>query len=220
MMPITVIKIGGSVGRIAGLPSLGRRLEKLGRQHPLLVVPGGGDFADTVRAYDRCYQLDDTTAHWMAILAMDQYGYLLAQEIPRAAIVRHPDEAWPVSLKGQVSVLLPFDLLHRLDPLPHCWEVTSDSIAAWLAATVQASQLILLKDVDGLYSSDPRQDTEARLLPTMSLDQLGDCGGVDPYLGTVLMDSHLKTWIVNGTRPQRLSELFSKGWTLGTRIQT
>lgn len=215
---MNVIKIGGSISRADALPSLCRAVGRLGREHALLVIPGGGEFADTVRACDRRYQLDDTTAHWMAILAMEQYGYLLAEKIPGAIVVRHPDEARAVSRSRRVSLLLPFDLLHGLDPLPHSWEVTSDSIAAWVAASVKASQLILLKDVDGLCSSDPRQDTEAHLLPTVSVDQLRDFGGVDPYLGTLLRESRFETWVVSGSRPQRLTELFNAGHTRGTRI--
>ena len=44
-----VLKVGGSLSRGDSLPTLCRRLAKLGRWHRLLVVPGGGPFADTVR---------------------------------------------------------------------------------------------------------------------------------------------------------------------------
>ena len=84
-----VVKFGGSLSRGAGLQKLCRQLAGLGRQHRLLVVPGGGSFADTVRDYDKCYGLSNATAHWMAILAMDQYGYLLADLTPHSQPTRN-----------------------------------------------------------------------------------------------------------------------------------
>ena len=82
-----VIKVGGSLGRGTCLPELGARLDELGRRYRLLVVPGGGVFADAVREQDKKFGLRSGTAHWMAILAMDQYGHLLADLMPGCALV-------------------------------------------------------------------------------------------------------------------------------------
>jgi aspartokinase-like uncharacterized kinase len=53
-----------------------------------------------------------------------------------------------------VPVLAPFRWLAEADPLPHSWEVTADSIAAWVAGQVRARDLVLVKapgaDGDGL----------------------------------------------------------------------
>jgi len=214
----TVIKVGGSLGRGPGLPALGQTLARLATTHPMLVVPGGGDFADTVRAYDRRYRLRDTTAHWMAVLAMDQYGYLLADQIPGSTTVRDPVVARAVAQNGGVPVLLPCAPLQRADPLPHRWTVTSDAIAAWIAGAWGAERLILLKDVDGLYRADPKQKTGMRPLPTLPLGALSDCGGVDPYLSTVLRATPLDVWVLNGARPERLAELLQTGQTQGTHV--
>lgn len=215
---LNVVKLGGSLARVGGLPHLSDQLSAAGRRHPILVVPGGGDFADLVRAYDQRYQLTDSTAHWMAILAMDQYGYLLAHTIPGSAMVREPSQIHEVVKKGRVAVLLPFQLLHTRDPLPHRWTVTSDSIAAWVAAHLCAHRLILLKDVDGLYTSDPKRNPEAHLLPAVSLDRLRACGGVDGYVRSVLEGRDLEAWVINGTRPERLGHLLNHDRTRGTRI--
>ena len=50
-------------------------------------------------------------------------------------------------------MLLPAAL--PLDALPASWEVTSDSIAAWVAAQIGAERLVLVKGVDGLYAQWP-----------------------------------------------------------------
>ena len=53
-----------------------------------MVIPGGGPFADAVREADLRHRLPPSTAHWMAILAMDQYAELLAAVVPGSEIVR------------------------------------------------------------------------------------------------------------------------------------
>ncbi len=214
-----VIKVGGSLGRGAQLPALGQALARLGTAHAVLIVPGGGDFADTVRDYDRRYGLRDTTAHWMAVLAMDQYGYLLSDQIPGSVPLRDLASAHTVAQDGRVPVLLPCALLQRVDPLPHRWTVTSDSIAAWIAGACEAQRLVLLKDVDGLYRADPKGQPGASLLPTVRVAALTHCGGVDLYLATLLKAIPLDVWVINGTRPERLEELLRTGETQGTHVR-
>jgi len=44
----------------------------------------------------------------------------------------------------------------------------NDRLAARVAAMVQADQLLLLSDIDGLYTADPRRDSAARHLPVVA----------------------------------------------------
>jgi aspartokinase-like uncharacterized kinase len=71
-----VLKVGGSLSRGACLEALCREISRLGERYNLLVVPGGGRFADQVRDSYRRFDLDETAAHHMALLAMDQFGYV------------------------------------------------------------------------------------------------------------------------------------------------
>ena len=151
-----VLKVGGSLSRDPDLPALAAALSDLARDYRLLVVPGGGAFADVVRDHYRRYGLSETTAHRMALLAMDQYGCLLAELAPGSAAVPDLDAAGQMAAVGRLAILLPSALLLQADPLPHSWQVTSDSLAAWIAGRVAAPRLVLLKDVDGLYARDPR----------------------------------------------------------------
>lgn len=211
-----VLKIGGSLSRGQGLAALCQEIGRLGARHRLLVVPGGGDFADTVRDHYRRYRLNETTAHQMALLAMDQYGLLLGDLIPEGDVVRDVLAAHEAAAHGRVSVLLAATLLIEADPLPHSWQVTSDSIAAWIAGRVGAARLVLLKDVDGLFSA---QNDSAQLLPTLCVRELKDHrGGVDEYLSVVLASLDLATWVINGQHPDRLVELLNTGRTIGTHI--
>ena len=213
-----VLKIGGSLSRGQSLAVLCQEIGRLGARHRLLVVPGGGDFADIVRDHYRRFRLNETTAHAMALSAMDQYGWLLGDLIPDGDVVRDILSARKTTASGRVPILLPATLLIQADPLPHSWQVTSDSIAAWIAGLVCASQLVLLKDVDGLLPDRSRSET-AEVLPAMSVKELSNHrGGVDEYLAVLLAALDLETWIINGHLTERLAELLDTGKTLGTRI--
>jgi aspartokinase-like uncharacterized kinase len=147
--------------------------------------------ADAVRAYDRRVALRDETAHWMAILAMDQFGWALSDLIPGA--VRRTDLG-PVRA-GAVSVLLPFALLRERDPLPASWDVTADSIAAWVAGAAGAERLVLVK---AAVSAD-----SAAL--------------VDRYFPAALRAAGVEGWLI-GEQPERLAELLDTGSTTGVRL--
>jgi aspartokinase-like uncharacterized kinase len=215
----TVIKVGGSLSRSRALPDLCQEISRLGTTHSLLAVPGGGEFADLVRDFYASLHLSETAAHRMAILGMDQYGYLLGELIPGSELVTDLPAARRVAENGRVPVLLPANLMAQADPLPHSWQVTSDSIAAWVAGALHASLLVLLKDVDGLYSSNPGSPASGELLPQVNWEELDTlAGGVDEYLGAVLAQHKVETWVINGQRPRRLAELLQVGRTLGTCI--
>jgi aspartokinase-like uncharacterized kinase len=207
-----VVKVGGSLGRGMNLPGLCGEISRLGKKHPLLVVPGGGDFADQVRKADRCFKLKASAAHSMALLAMDQYGYVLNQLIADSLLTVDLDCARESAESGRSAILLPSAIVMKEDPLPHSWEVTSDSIAAWLAHRTCCRRLTLLKDVDGLMVSGRLVEewTAARLMH--------HAGGVDGHLSSVLAASGIETWVINGQKPERLAELLETGVTTGTRI--
>jgi aspartokinase-like uncharacterized kinase len=142
----TVVKVGGGLLSKAG--DLDRVTKALAASSPgrrVLIVPGGGPFADAVRAMCRRVQLGDDAAHWMAVLGMDQYGHALAARIPGAALVERQAEISAALAAGRLPVLTPYRWLKAADPLPHSWEVTSDSIAAWLAGAMGARRIVLIK---------------------------------------------------------------------------
>jgi aspartokinase-like uncharacterized kinase len=213
---LTVVKVGGGLLREAGdgaLRALCAAIGEAGARHPVLVVPGGAEFADAVRDYDRRVALAPRTAHWMAILAMDQFGWALSDLIPGA--VRRVDLGPP--REGAVSVLLPATLLAERDPLPESWAVTADSIAAWVAGAAGADRLVLVKAVAGLYRTwPPTGEPIARL----TVDELAALrpAGVDEHLPAALRAAGVETWVIGGREPSRLAELFEAGRTAGTLV--
>jgi aspartokinase-like uncharacterized kinase len=156
-----VVKLGG--GLLAHAEHFAAALVEIAaaaRQRRLLVVPGGGPFADAVRAVDRRLRLSDDAAHWMAVLAMDQHAQLVAARLSGGLLVTEAEEIGAAAHSGFVPVLAPSRWLREADPLPHGWDVTSDSIAAWVAGAVGARRLVLIKPpravggtlVDGHFS--------------------------------------------------------------------
>jgi aspartokinase-like uncharacterized kinase len=206
---LTVVKVGGGLGDSA-LPGLCTALGDLGERHPLIVVPGGAGFADAVRDADRRFQLGAATSHRMAILGMEQFGWLLSDLIPGAVRCA----GLPQVRAGRTAVLLPAAL--PLDRLPASWEVTSDSIAAWAAAQIGAGRLVLVKAVDGVFAHWPPRGAPLARLTVAELAAL-QTRCVDEHLPALLEDAHFETWVI-GRDPARLEELLEHGTTAGTRI--
>ncbi|MFW5447296.1 MAG: delta 1-pyrroline-5-carboxylate synthetase, partial [Methylophagaceae bacterium] len=131
-------------GSLFGTPELNAWMQILAdysKQTPIVIVPGGGPFADQVRLADAHYKLKNKTAHQMALLAMKQFGLLLADIEPKAKLIINTNE----EVTSPLSIWLPDDSLIQNASLDHSWSVTSDSIALWLASKLTAQSLLLIK---------------------------------------------------------------------------
>jgi aspartokinase-like uncharacterized kinase len=220
---LTVVKVGGGLAREAGdgaLRALCRTIGDAGARHQLLVVPGGARFADAVREHDSRFGLRPATAHRMAILAMEQFGWLLSDLVPGAAPCTDLAAGRAAAARPGTPILLPAALLAG-DPLPASWEVTSDSIAAWVAGAGQAARLVLLKPVEGLYRDWP---PDGEPLARLSVDELaelraaGQAAGVDKHLPEALRAAGVEAWVIDGREPARLVALLEHGSTAGTLV--
>ncbi len=107
----------------------------------------------------------------------------------------------------------------------------NDTLGAIVACCVKADLLVLLSDIEGLYTADPRKDPNARLIPvveevTPEIEALA--GGVGSSLGTGGMATKLRAAkmvtamgcdmvITNGEHPERLYDI-AEGKAIGTRF--
>jgi aspartokinase-like uncharacterized kinase len=143
----TVVKVGGS---LYDWPELGPRLRAWLTQLDaprVLIVPGGGATADAIRAFDRVHQIGEKAAHWLAIETLSVNARFLHALMPEAAVSATPEEC---EARWCILDALPFFRADEASPdhLPHCWDVTSDSLAVRAAALLGARELVLLKSVD------------------------------------------------------------------------
>jgi aspartokinase-like uncharacterized kinase len=217
-----IVKIGGSLAADATvLRDLCIELSKAGERFKLAVVPGGGEFADVVRAVDSRFGLRAVVAHRMAVMGMDQYGLLLAELIPRCRVAFSVGVVECLSGSGRVAVLLPSRLVFRARSLESSWNVTSDSIAAYVAGRLDAGKLVLVTDVDGVFTVDPKVDGGAELIREVSasgLLELSSRTSVDRFLPKVLLKFGLMCFVVNGRFPERVSKVLASEETVCTRI--
>ncbi|MHA2135104.1 MAG: amino acid kinase family protein [Candidatus Thorarchaeota archaeon] len=215
---IIVLKVGGSLledpFRVR-IKALAKAISDLGKagDNTYVVVPGGGPFADVVRDTQAALDLADETAHWMAILSQNQYGLVLSELLPSANIVesaRQIDELqWP-----GIHILLPYDLVRQTDELPHCWDVTGDSIALWIGILTNADYVVLLKSIDGIFE-------DGVLLSEVRADELevrDKAKVVDSHLPNLAGRFLGKIVVMNGSKPSHLAKLVSRGVIEGTLI--
>jgi aspartokinase-like uncharacterized kinase len=145
MKPL-VVKLGGST---AGHEEMQQWIDALASaSFPLAIVPGGGPFADQVRISQKRLRYSDEAAHAMAILAMDQFGLVIAERHQRLRSARTVHEIETALEAGFIPVWLPSTMTTGAAEIPCSWEVTSDSLSAWLASRLQARDLLVIKQTD------------------------------------------------------------------------
>ena len=142
-----VVKLGGS---LLGTPELKEWLALLAKQSDgrIVIVPGGGVFADAVRQHQRMGEYDDVAAHQMALLSMEQYGLVLKSIQPALAMAASELEIAERSWQHRAIVWMPSHMVLADDSISPSWDVTSDSLAAWLAGKIGADRLVLVKHHD------------------------------------------------------------------------
>ncbi len=160
-----IVKLGGSLAAAGTLRGWLDTVLAHGRGRCIL-VPGGGDFADGVREAQRRLGFSDRTAHRMALLAMQQYALLLTELAPALRPCEDDAEISAALAAGSIALWLPSRMVEADPAIAGSWDVTSDSLAAWLARRVGATRLVLVK-------SAPAPD------PPLSPDRLAALGLVD-----------------------------------------
>ena len=169
----------------------------------VLIICGGGEFANKIREYDAEMEFSDSASHKTAILCMDILGMLVADKVDGAEAVYSLEDAKKVLNDGKLPVLLPSKLFEYLDPLEHSWKVTSDSIAVYISWLLK-TKILIVTNVDGIYTDDPSLDG-AKLIQNISAKKLLTFGetSVDENLPELLLKYKLDCYVVNGKYPKR-----------------
>jgi len=182
---LTVIKLGGSLADSEAAAALMRGLSAR-RPGRLIVVPGGGEFAETVRSAQRRHAFADRAAHHMALLAMHQSAIMLAALAPGFAVAESPAEFESAWQREVTPVWAPARMALAATDLPASWDVTSDSLAAWLAARTGAARLVVVKS--GQVPEEMRGNAVA----------LAAAGLVDACFPTLVADARFTWQVVSG----------------------
>lgn len=172
MMPL-VVKLGGST---AGHQEMQRWIDALvSATFPLVIVPGGGPFADQVRVAQKRLAYSDEAAHAMAILAMDQFGFVIAERNARLRPARSLNEIREVQDAGGIPIWHPSSMTIGAPDIPCSWDITSDSLSAWLCTQLRAEALLLVKQTDEhLHYSSVRDLADAGIVDSMLPAMLGE----------------------------------------------
>ncbi len=107
----------------------------------------------------------------------------------------------------------------------------NDTLASIVSVSVRADLLVLLSDIDGLYTADPRRDASARLIPTVArvtpdietlaggaLSGQGTGGMVTKLAAARRVTKHgIPMVIANGANPACLYDIL-EGKPVGTRF--
>jgi aspartokinase-like uncharacterized kinase len=164
MIGPVVFKVGGSLFDWPDLPGCLSRLlsehQAAGRR--TVVLAGGGPAVDFVRMLDRTFELGDRAAHHLALRSLDLTAHVLAALVPGLDVVDELAALDPVWERRRIPILAPRRFLDEHDsrspsPLPHTWDVTSDTIAARVAVCLGAWELVLLKSTSLPPDTDRRE---------------------------------------------------------------
>jgi aspartokinase-like uncharacterized kinase len=175
-----VIKVGGSLAETGRLGSV---LAMIGSARiPVVIVPGGGPFADAVRRLQDEMHFDDVIAHRLAMLAMEQMGECIVSRQAGMKVARSIDEISDAVMDGQIPVWAPLNMIGNDETIAAGWSATSDSLSGRLAELLKA-RLVLLKSVDVERNA--------------SADELAGNGVVDPLFPEIVARARL-SWSIFG----------------------
>ena len=152
---VWVVKLGGSLLRTGHLRCWLDLLVAHGAGR-VVIVPGGGPFADLGRTLQAQWALDDVHAHNLAVLGMAQTAQLMHGLHPTLQLASAPTAMRDILRRAGIVLWQPLDLLRDRPDAFTNWDVTSDSLALWLARTLDAAHVVVVKSCAIPDHGDPR----------------------------------------------------------------
>ena len=183
--PPLVVKVGGSLAETGRLQSTLATIRAA--RIPVVIVPGGGPFADSIRALQKTMHFSDAVGHRLAMLAMHQMAEFMTSVQEGLEIAESLAEISAVIGRGTVPIWVPLRMIADDASVPAIWSATSDSLAARLAELLGA-ELVLLKSVN--------------VEPAESAEELARRGAVDSQFPKIVARSGL-SWRIFGPQTGR-----------------
>ncbi len=197
-----VVKIGGSL-----FPDYAIELAKQLNNTNSLIILGGGEFANLIRKYDSTQNFSSDVTHFTAIDCMDIIAKLVNDKVDSTKLAFSIDEINEISDEGFTPIFVVSDFLKKEDPFECSWDVTSDSIAAYVAQIFNANRLIVT-DVNGIYTQEPKEpgSTFISKIDATKLLTFQE-SSIDVMLPSLLLKFGTNCYVVNGKFPDRVLSL-------------
>ena len=197
-----VVKIGGSL-----FPNYAIDLAKKLENTNSLIVLGGGEFANLIRKYDSEINFSQETNHWTAIDCMDIIAKLVNDKVESTKLAYSIDDAIAISDEGFTPIFVVSKFLREDDPFECSWDVTSDSIAAYISHRLNAN-LLIVTNVNGIYTQEPKEPGSTFISKIDAKTMLNfPESSIDVMLPTLLLKFGTNCYVVNGKYPERVLSL-------------
>ena len=172
-----------------------------------LIVLGGGEFANLIRKYDSEINFSQETNHWTAIDCMDIIAKLVNDKVESTKLVYSIDDAIAISDEGFTPIFVVSKFLREDDPFECSWDVTSDSIAAYISHLLNAN-LLIVTNVNGIYTQEPKESGSTFISKIDAKTMLNfPESSIDVMLPTLLLKFGTNCYVVNGKCPERVLSL-------------
>jgi len=197
-----VVKIGGSLFPKYAI-ELAKRLENTNS----VIILGGGEFANLIRRYDDEINFSDEANHWTAIDCMDIIAKLVCDKVDSCKLSYSIEDVEKISDEGFTPIFVVSQFLRENDLFECSWDVTSDSISAYVAHLLNAN-LLIVTNVNGIYTQEPKEPgstfiskIDAKTLLTFQESS------IDVMLPSLLLRYGTNCYVVNGKYPERVLSL-------------
>ncbi|MFW9971874.1 MAG: hypothetical protein ACFFDF_16925 [Candidatus Odinarchaeota archaeon] len=213
---IAVFKIGGKILEdFENMQSTISQLKQLYDENvidKIVVIPGGGSFANFIRKIYCELKFTEEIAHWMGIISMNYNGLELSKKFPNLEVVENYNRLKEIS--KIFCIFLPYEFIRENDKLPHSWDVTSDSISLFIAKELGLNECYLIKDVDGILNSKNQLIKEISTPEFNNIKESGSINNslskdeelkkkttpVDPYAKILIENYKIACVILNGSK--------------------
>ena len=197
-----VVKIGGSL-----FPNYAIDLAKKLKGTDSCIVLGGGEFANLIRKYNDEIAFSEEINHWTAIDCMDIIAKLVNDKVDTTKLAYSIEDVNQISDDGFTPIFVVSEFLKKEDPFECSWDVTSDSIAAYISHLLNAN-LLIVTNVNGIYTQEPEEPgstfiskIDAKTLLTFQESS------IDVMLPSLLLKFGTNCYVVNGKYPERVLSL-------------
>ena len=197
-----VVKIVGSL-----FPNHAIELAKQLKDSDSVIILGGGEFANLIRKYNDEQDFSEDVNHWTAIDCMDIIAKLVDDKIDSTKLAYSIDEVNEISDGGFTPIFVVSEFLKTEDPFECSWDVTSDSIAAYVSHLLNAN-LLIVTDVNGIYTQEPKEpgSTFISKIDATTLLTFQE-SSIDVMLPSLLLEFGTNCYVVNGKYPERVLSL-------------